>query len=380
MSDLYADIRPFNDLEVKPALDRLLASDEMMAALLKYRFPKAPGILQPLLQPLFKSLVQSQFKRLNSVEAFQLWMEPKVAQLLQQSTDTVEVSGLDQLDPEKTHVWISNHRDIAMDPTMINYSLHLAGWPTSRIAIGDNLLENPDVADVMRLNKSFVVKRNIDNNRQKLKELQRLSAYIRHSVSEGESIWIAQREGRAKDNIDRTDTAVLKMLALHGRSSKESFSETMQQLNPVPVSIQYEWDPCDVLKARELVMLAQTGSYQKEDEEDVRSILLGLTGCKGKVKVNFGRPLTQAEVQDADTMANCIDQQLADMAEIWPVHWAAAELLQPESDLALPEGTRRHEVDDKKVQLEQRLSGVSDSVRQQMLTNYAVGCLSDTRN
>ena len=376
MSDLFADIRPFNDDEVESVLTRLLASDTLVSAMLQYRLPQLPRLLRPVVKPLFRTLMRTQFNRLSSVEDFQFWLEPRVEQLLNSTTTEVEVCGLDNLDPEKTHVWISNHRDIAMDPTMINYSLHLAGWPTSRIAIGDNLLSNPDVADVMRLNKSFVVKRNIENNRQKLKELQRLSAYIRHSVSEGESIWIAQREGRAKDNIDRTDTAVLKMLALHGRANKESFTDTMQQLNPVPVSIQYEWDPCDVLKARELVMLEQTGSYQKEAEEDVRSILLGLTGCKGKVKVNFGRPLTESELLDADTMARCIDQQLTDMAEIWPVHQAAAELLQADDGL-MSQVAQRQPIDNKKVQLEQRLTGLPDAVRQQMLKNYAVGCSAE---
>lgn len=376
MSDIYADIRPFNDNEVKAVLERLAASEELVGALLKQRFPGWPAAVLLALRPLFHWRLRAQLQRLTSVEKFQMWLEPQIEQLLQRSTSVVEVSGLENLDPGKAHVWISNHRDIAMDPTMMNYSLHQAGWPTSRIAIGDNLLQNPDVADVMRLNKSFVVKRSIANKRQKLRELQRLSGYIRHSAEQGQSVWIAQREGRAKDNRDKTDTAVLKMLALHGRERNESFAETMQQLNPVPVSIQYEWDPCDQLKAAELVAVAQCGDYSKADDEDVRSILLGLTGQKGRVKVNFGQPLATAQLQDADMMAAAIDQQIAEMAEIWPVHQAALSLLRqqwPQHDW--PELADNSDIAEKQQQLLQRLAGNDDVIRRQMLENYAAPVL-----
>ena len=372
MTDNYADIRPFNDEEVTTVLQRLLTSDELLGALLNYRFPSLPGIVKPIAKPVFSARVRKEFSQVDSIEAFQLWLEPKIERLLQRSTTEVVVEGLDQLNPATPYAWISNHRDIAMDPTMINYSLHLAGWPTSRIAIGDNLLNNPDVADIMRLNKSFIVKRSIDNKRQKLRELQRLSGYIRHSIEEGLSIWIAQREGRAKDNIDKTDTAVLKMLALHGRERKESFAETMQALNPVPVSIEYEWDPCDLMKAKELVSRASADDYQKDDEEDVRSILTGLTGAKGKVKVNFGTPLVAEQLQDADIMANHIDQQLQSMIEVLPVHHAALWLLQQKSDRF-----NQHRVDltlnlSKDIEaLNQRIADQSSAVQQRLLENYA---------
>jgi len=382
MTDIYADIRPFNDDEVEQVLSRLSASDELLSALLQHRFSGLPPLLQRLIKPAFRRAILRQFRALTSVEGFQLWLEPKIEQLLKQTTLEVEVAGLDQLDASKTHVWISNHRDIAMDPTMINYSLHLAGWPTSRIAIGDNLLTNPDVADVMRLNKSFVVKRNIDNKRQKLRELQRLSSYIRYSIDQGESVWIAQREGRAKDNIDKTDTAVLKMLALHGRERKESFAETMAVLNPVPVSIQYEWDPCDVLKARELVMLARVGEYQKDAEEDIRSILQGLTGAKGRVKVNFGQPLTREQYQDADTMAGAIDEQLKQMEEVWPIHWAAMHYLaelNPELGPVSAPAELSSLIDGKRLELQQRFHQLDDEILAQVLKNYSVPVRSSGR-
>lgn len=381
MTDNYSDIRPFNDDEVVAVLQRLLTSDELLGALLNYRFPCLPGIIQWLAKPVFSARIKKEFSQVDSVEAFQLWLEPNVEQLLQRSSTEVVVEGLDKLDPLTPYIWISNHRDIAMDPTMINYSLHRAGWPTSRIAIGDNLLKNPDVADIMRLNKSFIVKRSIDNKRQKLRELQRLSGYIRHSVEEGQSIWIAQREGRAKDNIDKTDTAVLKMLALHGRERKESFAETMQALNPVPVSIQYEWDPCDLMKAQELVSRASASDYQKDDEEDVRSILTGLTGAKGKVTVNFGTPLAAEQLQDADIMASAIDQQLRDMIEVLPVHHAALQMLQQQTGRF-----NQYRVDSslnlsKDIDaLHQRLADQSSAVQHRLLENYAAPLLLEANN
>lgn len=376
MSDNYADIRPFNDDEVAEVLQRLLASNTLLSALLQYRFPALPTLVKPFFLPLFSSRLKREFAGVNSVESFQVWLEPRVEELLRRSTTEVTVEGLDKLDPSVPYVWISNHRDIAMDPTMINYSLHLAGWPTSRIAIGDNLLHNPDVADIMRLNKSFIVKRSVENKRQKLRELQRLSGYIRHSVQEGQSIWIAQREGRAKDGIDKTDTAVLKMLALHGRERKESFAETMIALNPVPVSIQYEWDPCDQLKAQELVARAAEIDYTKDEDEDVRSILAGLTGVKGRVKVNFGSPLTAEQLQDADIMASSIDQQLTHMIDVLPVHYAALRLLQqrfaryPDITVDMP-GNLNQPLQE----LQQRIAGQNPALQQRLLENYATPLL-----
>jgi hypothetical protein len=275
------------------------------------------------------------------------------------------------MSPTDGHLWISNHRDIAMDPTMINYSLRVAGWPTSDIAIGDNLLSHPDIAELMRLNRCFIVKRGLTGKREKLQALQHLSRYIRHSLDSKESVWIAQKEGRAKDGIDETDKAVLKMMSLHGRERQETFAETFQNLRPVPVSLQYEWDPCDCMKARELVARRKYGSYTKAEGEDTLSLLTGITGEKGAIHVDFGEPLTDEEMQDADTMALAIDAQIRDMVEILPVHNAALAELQSTygSHQAYRVGSYSDAVKEK---LLARIEQETNDVKQQVLQGYAM--------
>lgn len=366
MQDIFADIRPYQNTEVPTVLARLLASKELQQALLGYFYPGLPKWLLNSMAPLVFWRVRKAVKKIKTVEEFQQWLSAILEKLLKESTTAIEIRGLENLDSQQTYLFISNHRDIAMDPLLVNYSLFKAGWPTSRIAIGDNLLNNQDVADIMRLNKSFVVKRSVSNKRQKLAELKKLSAYIRHSIDQQHSVWIAQREGRAKDGVDKTDTAVLKMLALHGRERSEDFSKCMQQLQPVPVSIQYEWDPCDVLKARELVALNEQGKYAKADDEDTRSILLGLTGQKGRVIVSFGKPLSSDELASADLMAAAVDQQIGSMLEVMPVQQAAFSLLSDnlkQDDNALGQA------------LLTRAKGETEAVVKRLLSTYAAPLL-----
>lgn len=374
MQDTFADIRPYGDHEVAAVLQRLLVSKELQQALQSFFYPKYPQWLQSWLAPLWFYKARKKLTRITSVEEFQHWLAYILKALLARTTENIEVRGLTQLPSGVPYLWISNHRDIAMDPLLVNYSLFTHAWPTSRIAIGDNLLSHPDVADIMRLNKSFIVKRNIANRREKLLELKKLSAYIRHSLNEQHSIWIAQREGRAKDGRDLTDTAVLKMLALHGREQAEDFTQTMQQLNPVPVNIQYEWDPCDIFKARELVALATTGQYQKTTDEDTRSILSGITGAKGKVLVSFGKPLSAEELASPDSMAAAIDQQLKGMAEIWPVQRTALALLQRDfQGYEHYQGAQWHS--ELAADLRQRFQHETQAVQERALQTYAAPLL-----
>lgn len=374
MHDPFADIRPYQDDEVVTVLDRITGSITLNRALLKYRLPLLPHWLRERMLPLAQRLLRRQVADIETVEDFQRWLGKWVGRLLEKTSGDVVVRGLERMTPEQGHLWISNHRDIAMDPTMINYSLHRAGWPTSRIAIGDNLLGHPDVADLMRLNKSFIVKRNISAKREKLAALQQLSNYIRHSLDEQESVWIAQREGRAKDGIDATDTAVLKMLVLHGRERNETFTAAMLKLRPVPVSIQYEWDPCDLMKARELVARRKYGSYRKEEGEDTRSLLTGITGFKGTIHVDFGTPLSADELASPDSMAAAIDGQILRMTEVLPVHQAALGFLQSRFD-CLHEIRAEAVSDDIREQLWARIEKEASDVQEQVLRGYAMPIL-----
>ena len=375
--DRYHDIRPYNDEEVRLVLERLGQSFELHRALVSYRFGRYPQWLQRLLTRLVGWQLRRHFAPMTTVDAFQGWLKDWITALIDSTTSQVDISGLDSLNPAQSYLWLSNHRDIAMDPTLIGYALVSSGWPTARIAIGDNLLANPVLADLMRLNKSFIVKRSVTDRRARLKEFQKLSGYIRHSLEDGHSVWLAQREGRAKDNLDHTDTAVLKMLSLSGRDDHLDFSETMRRLRPVPVLVQYEWDPCDVLKARELVALEETGHYQKADGEDTQSILLGMKGQKGNIRICFGSPLTDAEMEDAALMAEATDQAINQMKRLFPVNYAALGLLQGEYQLyqniewQCPEGMVLPTKE-----LQARCSDEPVAVRIRLLKTYAAALIS----
>ncbi len=222
-------------------------------------------------------------------------------------------------------------------PAFVNYAVYHAGLQTPRIAIGDNLLQRPFVSDLMRLNKSFIVHRSISGRREKLAAYQLLSAYINHSIREdGESIWIAQAEGRAKDGDDRTDSAILKMF--HISRKDEPFAEVIDSLNLIPVSISYEYDPCDLAKARELSVRAATGSYTKAPGEDDASIALGITGYKGRVHLHFGPPV--AGLEDTKQLAREVDRQILGQYRLFPVHYLASPCGRPRSRAECAGGKR----------------------------------------
>lgn len=305
----FDDIRPYYDHEVRPTLDRLLADPELAAAVVKLKFPRLNQGLGWLLRPLVSYSLKRQVAGVNSVLGFQQVIEKYMANMIATTTSGFTTSGLEQLDPQQAYLFVSNHRDIAMDPALVNWSLYHSGCNTLRIAIGDNLLTKPYVSDLMRLNKSFIVNRSAKAPREKLKAAKHLSAYIHHSiVNENHNIWIAQREGRAKDGCDKTNSAVVGMFTLNKPKPME-FKEYIHSLNIVPVSISYELDPCDGAKARELFHQRTLGSYQKEEHEDVKSIALGIAGKKGRVHVAFGKVL-HGDYPDNDSVVEEIDRQI----------------------------------------------------------------------
>jgi hypothetical protein len=247
--------------------------------------------------------------------------------MIASTTAGLSVSGLESLDPAMAYLFVSNHRDITLDPALTNYALHRGGHRTLRIAIGDNLLTERWVADLMRLNKSFVVQRSARGTRELLVASKLLSQYIRQSIQVDEQpVWIAQREGRAKDGIDRTEPAIIKMLSLSRDRASEEFGEHIAGLRIVPVAISYELDPCDALKARELAQRAATGSYAKADREDVASIGRGISGNKGCVHLAFGKPLGPG-LADPAAVARSIDVQIRGAYRLRPTNlWAYREL------------------------------------------------------
>lgn len=325
--DQFADIRPYDDSEVPAVLARLLADDEMIATVASLQLGAWHKPLAFLIYPVLRFLLKQQFKQIDSVKDFQVVVKKYLDDMIENTTTGITVSGLDELDPDKPYLFMSNHRDIALDPALINYALYHNKHDTVRIAIGDNLLTKPYVSDLMRINKSFIVKRSAKGPRQILAAYKMLSAYIRHSIEKDNNpIWIAQREGRAKDGRDKTEPAIIKMIAMSQNKSEESLSEFINGLHVVPVAMSYELDPCDGAKARELYEKAIHGSYQKTEHEDVGSIAKGIAGDKGNIHVSFGKPLV-GDFADASAVAAAIDQQIIANYVLHPTNFFAYKML-----------------------------------------------------
>jgi hypothetical protein len=325
----FDDIRPYNDAEVPQVLERLIADKEFLDLLLVRKLPRLSKFILWPLKPVARSLIQRGLQKLTAdvrtVADFQSHMSVALEDILDRTTAGYGFSGLDNIDPNKAYLFISNHRDIALDPAMINLALILTDLKTVRIAIGDNLLRKPYASELMRVNRSFIVKRSVTGRREKLEALKTLSRYIRHSInSERISCWIAQAEGRAKNGCDRTETALLKMLAL-SKTNEQSFATAIEEINLLPVSISYEYDPCAADKARALYAAQQGIDYIKEEFEDLDTIVKGLVGQKGRIQVNFGDRIVGG-FDNADDLAAEIDRQIIGHYQLFPSNIIAWEM------------------------------------------------------
>lgn len=330
MSDPFAEIRPYDDAEVAGVIARLLENREFLDTIASYRLGAKARLAPAPSRWLVRQALVREVRGVHDVYSMQMVIKRYMDAMIERSTGGFSVSGLDSLDPGTAHLFMSNHRDIAMDPAFTNYALHRSGLDTVRIAIGDNLLTKPWVSDLMRLNKSFIVKRSVNGPRELLAASKTLAAYIRHSVQQDNApVWLAQREGRAKNGVDQTEPAVIKMLSLSRDKRAESFGEHVAGLRIVPVAISYELDPCDALKARELHALAQDGHYEKGPQEDVASIGQGIAGDKGRVHVSFGTPLGDA-FESADEVARAIDRQVTALYCLHPTNLYAYRRLHGE--------------------------------------------------
>jgi hypothetical protein len=270
---------------------------------------------------------------------------------------------------------MSNHRDIAMDPAFTNYALHGQSHETARIAIGDNLLTKPWVADLMRLNKSFIVKRSVSGPRELLAASKNLANYIQHSLLEEHvPIWIAQREGRAKDGVDRTEPVIIKMISMSRNKREQDFGEHIQSLGIVPVAISYELDPCDAMKANELYLKATEGRYEKGEQEDVSSIARGIAGDKGRVHVSFGTPLGPG-LDTPEAVAREVDRQVISEYCLHPTNLYAYRRLYGE-DAPVPQNLYLEEGDCTEAVFEARIEAMPEAHRPYALGIYANAVVS----
>lgn len=366
-------IRPYDDAEVPAVLARLLSDPAFLDILTRFRFPRMADSFGWLLKPLIARRLRKEFAGVTCVSTLQDKVEFYVDHTIERATDGVTYTGVEQFKSGTAYLFLANHRDIVMDPAFVNYAVYHAGLPTPRIAIGDNLLQKPFVSDMMRLNKSFIVHRSISGRREKLAAYQLLSAYINHSIrNDGASIWIAQAEGRAKDGDDRTDSAILKMF--HMSRKDEPFGAVIQSLNLSPVSISYEYDPCDQAKARELFIRATTGSYSKAPGEDDLSIGLGITGYKGRVHINFTPPIT-AQFDDTKQLAAEIDRQILGGYRLFPVHYLAyAQWAEADPQLQVPKASEvfgAEELAKAQAEWQRRLDACPPEHRPYLVLQYA---------
>lgn len=267
MNENFDEIRPYGPGEVKQAVEALLHDRQFMAML--------RGFL-PLPKGVIRFLVRTMFIGVNTPLAFQKrFMARVVRYVLKKCSDGCTYSGHPLPVKSQHHTYVSNHRDIVLDSAILSLKLFEKGYDTTvEIAIGDNLLIYPWIRTLVKLNKAFTVKRGL-SPRQLMESSILMSKYIHYAVTEkGENIWIAQREGRAKDSDDRTQESVLKMLSLGGK---------LQELNIVPLCISYEYDPCDYLKAKEFQLKRDNSAYKKSKQDDLENMKVGIMGYKGRI-------------------------------------------------------------------------------------------------
>ena len=367
VEDRFAAIRPYHDHEVPRVIAALLDNREFIHAITRLRFAWLPESIVGWLRPVVSCVLRRQARRIRSVADFQKIVERYMSLMIDSTVTDLTVSGLENLSPDCAYLFIGNHRDIALDAAFVNYALFHHGQGTVRIAIGDNLLTRDYVSDLMRLNKSFVVGRSARGPRQQFAVYRELSEYIHHSiVNEHHSIWIAQREGRAKDGWDRTEPAIIKMLSI-AKPKELSLAEHIRALRVVPVVISYEWDPCDIAKAHELCLRASTGNYAKGEQEDVSSIARSITSRKGTIHVAFGSAL-QDEFATPEAVAEEIDRQILGMYRMHPSNIVAYRLLHGVLPPGFEDAVGMPETE---AELERRLASMPEAERPFLLTMYA---------
>ena len=281
VSPNFDDIRPLNNSEVKDAIEKLVANEDFERAL---RYIKPNLNWEEFSVAMRACKTKEEFKSTLAYDA--------VMTVAKNTTFSLTISGRSRLPKDKAAcTFISNHRDIVLDASFLNVMLYDVGYGMTQVAIGDNLLIRPWIETLVRLNNSFIVKRGV-SVRQMLEVSKTLSAYIHHAIKNvNESVWIAQREGRAKDSDDRTQGSVLKMLSIGG--DKDNLLLNLMDLNIVPVAISYEFDPCDFLKAKEFQLKRDNPHHKKTPADDLENMLTGINGYKGRVYFKFGEGINR---------------------------------------------------------------------------------------
>jgi hypothetical protein len=327
----FDSIRPFYDAEVNAAI-REIVDDSMLAAMMQFTFPEDQS-----------QSWKERMKHTHSLRDFQInFIYPAVKKVLEMSSDGLTVGGFDQLEPNTAYLFISNHRDIILDTSLLNACLYENGLVMTTSAIGDNLIKKPFIHILSRLNRNFAIKRGV-TGRALLESSLLVSQFIHKSLlRENRSVWTAQREGRTKDGNDLTQKGVLKMLTLAERGSNAfGFFEKIQV---VPVSISYEYDPTDSLKIPELIAKAKEEKYVKGENEDFITLLSGIMGPKKRIHIQVNKLLDEEvrqlkkedlpQNEKLSKLSELIDREIWKGYKLWPSNYIAYDLLNQKSQFA----------------------------------------------
>lgn len=317
----FDDIRPYRDEEIPAAMQRI-ASNRSFPLVAQFVYPE-----------LTVEEAARQVRGYKTIYDFQLGaMVPMNRQVIEGTITEFTLGGAEKLDPSKRYLYVSNHRDIVLDSCILMYALHLEGHDTGEITFGSNLMQGELVVDIGKSNKMFRVDRG-RNPRELYSTSVHLSEYIRYAITEKhQSVWIAQRNGRTKDGIDRTDQGVIKMFGMSGPKDRV---DALDELNIVPVSVSYEWESCDILKALELYESRNGEPYIKKPGEDLNSILTGIMQDKGRVHFQICDPITRKElealsdvpnVQFHREVARIIDKRICADYKLFPNSFIAHDL------------------------------------------------------
>ena len=318
----FETLRPYYDTEAEEAMKRIAVYDS---------YHKAMAYLWPEMSR--EQVIQKALNTKSPCEFQTGYMRDAIWKIVNSTSAGLSWSGLENLDKNKSYLYIANHRDILLDSAILQIILDKEDFETSEITFGSNLMEEGFITDFGRMNRMFAVKR--EGTVKELYDISRqLSAYIRHIIlDKNTSVWIAQRNGRTKDGNDLTQTGLLKMLNLSG---DKGFKKSFEELNIVPLTISFEYEPCDSLKVQEAYLSSLHTKYVKAPGEDLNSILTGIKQPKGKIHVAFGKPI-QNELVEIDKSANenekikklatIIDKQIHQGYKLNPVNYIAYDLL-----------------------------------------------------
>ena len=321
MNTKFDDIRPYTDTEIPAAMQRI-ANNEYLKRICDFTFPgKDVNEIKKMISG-FKVIYDFQLKLMYFAND----------QIIKTTINRFTYDGVEFLNPDKKYLFVSNHRDIMLDSALLQNIFCDNGFPTTEITFGSNLMSSQFIIDIGKSNKMFKVIRG-GNAREFYENSLHLSEYIRYSIIEkGESVWIAQRNGRTKDGNDATDQGIIKMFCM---SNTQDLVKSIEELNIVPVAVSYQWETCDMFKAKELYQSQGGAGYIKQKNEDLISILTGITQQKGNVHFSLCKPLEKEEYKGFANespnlfykkIANLIDERIYNNYKLWSTNYIAHDI------------------------------------------------------